>query len=52
MKQTNDDFPIVLKSWIGSLSYGHALQIWEWLELRPISGPQAILAELEEKFQR
>ncbi len=48
----NEGVPLVLVNWIATLSHGHALQLWEWLDKRPVSGPQDIQAELEKRFQR
>ncbi len=48
----NEGVPLVLVDWIATMSRGHALQVWEWLDKRPDSGPQAILRGLERRFQR
>ncbi len=43
--------PVVLVNWIGTLSRAHALQVWTWLDKKPISGPQLIQTELQKRFQ-
>ncbi len=43
-------FPVVLLDWIETLSREHSVQVWTWLEDRPISGALLMQAELQKRF--